>query len=564
MGQPSESQTAAIAPDRPASRLASRSAVLAPLLLFLITFAVFSPVLRHHFIEGWDDSTAILTNRDYNPPRLSKLGRYWVPPPTDTFYVPVTYTIWGLLAMVSRSSAPPGLPFNPAYFYAANLVAHLLSVVMVFLILRRLVHQRWPAAAGAAMFALHPIQVEAVCNAWSLYSPLSGFFSFLAIWQYLIFADLRRSETGGRRAHGCVPLHYIFATLAFLLALMTKPTAVSVPLMIVAIEFFLRKRRLIEWAIPLAPWVALGPVFVWLNLHAAPGGTVFVPDITYRPLVPLDAIAFYLGKVFWPTGLVMDYGRSPIWLMEHPLAWLTAVVAPVAAWICWRLRRRFPWLAASFGVFVGGLLPTIGILPFDFQHYSTVADRYAYPAMLGVAIAAAFVLRRWANRMLVAGVIALLALFTFLSVRQTRTWQDDWHVAAYTLETNPNSKAGISIFRYLFTRWGHFDPPDHPFPAYKLCSLDEPTLMRSADFLRQKRFWDLAAGLYRNAIARDSRNVAAYSGLGAALLQGQEYPDAQRASREALRRDPDNALARTTLDRLAAVEPRAASTAPSN
>jgi hypothetical protein len=464
--------------------------------------------------------------------------------------------------MISRSSAPAGLPFNPAFFYAANLIAHLLSVAMVFVILRRLVPRLWAAAAGAALFALHPIQVEAVCNAWSLYTPLSGFFSFVAIWQYLVFSDLRRRPHMPGKARFGALLHYVAATIAFLLAVMTKPTAVSVPLMIAPIEFFLRKRPPLKWIIPLAPWMAVVPVFVWMNLHAAPGGTVFVPDITYRPLVPLDAIAFYLGKVFWPTGLVMDYGRSPLWLMEHPLAWLTAIVAPALAWVCWRWRRQFPWLAASFGVFVGGLLSTVGIVPFDFQHYSTVADRYAYPAMFGFAMAAGFLLCRWTNRWAIGISVALLAGLAALSVRQTETWQDDWHVAAHTLEVNPDSKAGISIFRYLFTRWGHFDPPDHPFPAYKLCSLDEPTLMRSADFLRGRRFWDLAAGLYRNAIAKDDQNADAYSGLGAALLQGQEYAEAERISREAQRRDPHNRLAKATLDRLAIVTSTAPSTAP--
>jgi hypothetical protein len=531
----------------PTAQKRARRAWLFALLLAAITAAVFSPVLRHHFIEGWDDSTAILTNKDYNPPSFAKLAHYWVPPPKGTFYVPVTYSLWGVLAMISRSTAPPGLPFNPAFFYAANLTAHVLSVVMVFLILRRLVKWPWPAAVGAGLFALHPIQVEAVCNAWSVYTPLSGFFSFVAIWQYLIFSDQRHGDPPARARAW---LHYAAASLAFLLGMMTKPTAVSVPLMVAAIEFFLRGRRVWDWLWPLAPWVAVGPVFVWLNLHAAPGSTVFVPDITFRPLVPLDAIAFYLWKAAWPAGLVMDYARSPLWLVDHPLAWPTALVAPAVAWICWRLRRRAPWLAASFGVFVAALLPTIGIVPFDFQHYSTVADRYAYPAMLGVGIAAAFIVCRLATRATIPIALALLACLGVLSIRQSRHWQDDWHVAAYTLKTNPQSKVSVAIFRYLFTRWGHFDPPDHPFPAPRLCSLDVPTLVASADGLREKRFWYLAAGLYRESLKKDDRDAGAYAGLGAALLQGQEYEEAKRACRAALRLDPQSRLARRTLDQL--------------
>jgi protein O-mannosyl-transferase len=553
-----------VEPSRQEDRTLRRTRVRAwvfGVLVLVMTAAVFSPVLGHHFIEAWDDSTAILTNRDYNPPTFGKLAHYWVPPPTETFYVPVTYTLWGLLAMASRSTAPPGLPFNPAFFYAANLVAHLLSVALVFVILRRLVRWPWPAAVGAALFALHPIQVEAVCNAWSVYTPLSGFFSFVAIWQYLIFSDQRHSDPPAR---GRANVHYALATLAFVLGMMTKPTAVSVPLMIAAIEFFLRGRDVRQWVLPLAPWAALGLVFVWLNLHAAPGATVFVPDLPWRPLVPLDAIAFYLGKVLWPAGLVMDYARSPKWLMGHPVAWLTAIVAPVLGWICWRQRHRAPWLAAGFGVFVAGLLPTIGIVPFGFQRYSTVADRYAYPAMLGVAIAAAFVVCRLAKRALVPFVLALLAWLGVLSVLQGRHWRDDWQVAAYTLKTNPQSKAGVAMFRYLVSRAGHFDPPDHPFPASKLCSLNEPALMASADCLRDKRFWDVAAGLYREAIRQNDRSAAAYAGLGAALLQGQEHADAERACRKALQLDPDNPLARRTLAKLsgAVTRPRPL-TAPS-
>src|SRR6202011_1917856 len=105
--------------------------------------------------------------RDYNPPHLKNLVHYWTHmPDKGLFYVPITYTLWGLLAFVARGSAPPGLPFNPAFFYAANLLSHVLSSVLVFLILRRLVSSKWPAWIGAALFALHPIQVEAVANAW--------------------------------------------------------------------------------------------------------------------------------------------------------------------------------------------------------------------------------------------------------------------------------------------------------------------------------------------------------------------------------------------------------------
>src|SRR5882724_10964683 len=67
-----------------------------------VTFLVFSPALRHAFLDAWDDNVAITQNPDYNPARLSTLLHYWVPPPHDKFFVPVQYTLWGLVAMAAR------------------------------------------------------------------------------------------------------------------------------------------------------------------------------------------------------------------------------------------------------------------------------------------------------------------------------------------------------------------------------------------------------------------------------------------------------------------------------
>jgi len=117
-------------------------------------------VLGHAFLDAWDDNIAIMGNPDYNPATISKLVHYWVPPPRDEFFVPVMYTLWGLVSMGARSPVTGGL--NPAAFHALNLVAHSLAAVIVFLILRRLVGKTWAAATGALVFALHPIQAEAV------------------------------------------------------------------------------------------------------------------------------------------------------------------------------------------------------------------------------------------------------------------------------------------------------------------------------------------------------------------------------------------------------------------
>lgn len=526
-----------------------RGTLWAALALVGITAAVYAPVLGHHFIETWDDTTAILTNPDYNPPALGKLVHYWVPAPKDTFYVPVTYTLWGLLAVAGRSSAPAGVPFNPAVFYAANLLAHALSSGFVFLIVSELIWQVGPvtnrrvplqlaAWLGAAVFAMHPIQVEGVATAWSLYTPLSGVFGFFAIWQYLLCVD--PGDPSSREEFGWG--HYALATVGFALALLTKPTVVAVPLVIAVIEWTVRQRKPRALAVTLGPWIVLSLIVIVINEHSSPGGTVYVPDPPLRFLVPLDAISFYLMKLLVPVRLVMDYGRSPRWFVNHPVAWLTSLIPLAIFAIAWRMRNRIPWFLMSFGVFVAGLLPSIGIVPFDFQHYSTVADRYAYIAMLGPAIAVALLIAHL-GRIAVGIAMALVGMLATLSIVQLSNWRDDWRLMTHTLEVNPASLAAASGFRYLLTGWHN-----RGFPAPQTCTIDQPTLVHVGDLLMERRQWPTAIAAYRRALTLGPPSATLYDRLGRALLKDLDADQARQAFTHALRLNPHDADARNGLD----------------
>ena len=493
-----------LAPDKVQTRLTIQrrfaSDAGAALLLGLITTAVFSPVLGHRFIESWDDRTAILANPDYNPPTWGKLVHVWIPPPKDTFFVPITYSLWGLLAMIARQSAPADLPFNAIYFYGANLAAHAAASVMVFLILRKLIRERWAAWFGAAIFALHPIQVEAVANAWTVYTPLSALFGFCAIWQYLSF-----SQKWSRHQRGWL-VHYLIASVAFVLGMLTKPTAVAAFLIILAIEAFHHRRNLFGLLLPPLPWLFVGYVLIRLNQFANPGATVLVPEPWQQPFVWCDAIAFYLWKVFVPVGFAMDYGRTPNWVLEHPLVWFETAGMIGLMLLLWFLRKRTAWPLVALAVFIAGLLPTIGIVPFDFQKYSTAADRYAYMGMLGIAIAAAWAMESTKRKFAFVRwpmLIVMPAALAVLSIAQLRHWQDDWQLAAYTLRVEPRARAARLIFQYLVSDFGHTDPPGHPFPAPRRCTLSKNQLLEAADVFQKQRFYDLAQRL--NELAKQKQ-----------------------------------------------------------
>jgi hypothetical protein len=443
------------------------------------------------------------------------------------------------------------LPFNPAFFYAINLIAHAAAAVMVYALLREITGVDWAAWVGAAFFALHPLQVEAVANAWSMYTPLSAALAYFAMWRYLRWSQKRRSPDPARRSGAWRDL--LLAATAFVLALLTKPTVATVPLMLAAIELGLRRRKWLEVILPLTPWVLAALFVTWLDQRMHDTGRVYVPDLWLRPLVPLDAIAFYLGKILVPARLCMDYGRTPWVVAGRPALKLTCLVTAGLLAGAWRLRRRWPGAATAFAVFVAGLIPVIGIVPFTFQYYSTVADRYVYLAMLGPALAVTIVLKSLRPRpALLFALSGTLLVLAGLSAAQLRHWQDDWKLAAYTLEMNPRGAAGVGTFKYLFQDARRDGGPGAALPAPDRCSLNRAELIESGDGLAAQKFYTLAAACYRRALVLGPPQARLYSRLAAALARDPNTrPEAEQPCREALRLDPNDATARQTLQELA-------------
>jgi tetratricopeptide (TPR) repeat protein len=157
-----------------------------------------------------------------------------------------------------------------------------------------------------------------------------------------------------------------------------------------------------------------------------------------RPLVALDALAFYLGKTFVPLGLAADYGRAPDTALAAGWLWWTWLgpVALMAVLIAVRPLRIY---LVPFAIFAAALLPTLGLVPFNFQLVSTVADRYAYLALLGPALAVALAVGQVGRVWFTAAVTAGVAALAWSSVQRLPLWSEDLKLFADTLEVNPGS-----------------------------------------------------------------------------------------------------------------------------
>jgi Tfp pilus assembly protein PilF len=304
-------------------------------------------------------------------------------------------------------------------------------------------------AVAALIFGLHPLQVEAVAWVSGLKDVLSAWWGIMALWQYL---ECVRAHTGRRRC-----IHYGFATVAFGLALLAKPTAVVVPVLagVLATSACGQPcRQAVQW---LAAWLLTAIVWsLWAKGQQPDTAVVSLIPLWARPLIALDAITFYLGKLFWPVGLGPDYGRTPQHILAQGWQYTMGLPIGLALLLWWRRQSCWGlWLAAA--VYSIALLPVLGFVPFLFQGHSTVADRYAYIGLLGPAIGLAWAVQHLRTKHAALLSLAVLSLLAWQCAMQVRVWQNTATLFTQALRVNPRSALAHNNMGFALAQQGQLN-----------------------------------------------------------------------------------------------------------
>jgi protein O-mannosyl-transferase len=438
-----------------------RSLRWAVLLIAVATVLAMGSLAQSDFFEV-DDPQNIAMNPDFDPPTVSGLVHHWTRQKLQ-LYVPVTYTVWHAVAMLAHTEKPDALGqvVTPMPFKIANLIVHAIGAVLMFAVVRRWLtfgtdddtsHKRaWIAAlCGALVVAVHPMQVESIGWGSGTKDLLMAAFSVAALLAYS--RSVERSIPTGRavadwRLHGLA----IFLTL---LALLSKPTAMVLPVLLIAIDYLVYRRGWKQVAIAVVPFVpiAAGLAVVARQIQQSPNMTQLVEPM-WRPLLATDAIAFYLGKLVWPHQLAFDYGRTqhealasgtPYW------SWAIVIAIGVVLALLAKRQRDARWLLPAV-LFVVPLGPVLGLVAFDYMDVSAVADHYLALPMAGVGLLVALLLARLATAPGVwrAGLFAVVLVVIALGVRsraQSAHYRDAVTYIDHALKVNPDSWQTISIW----------------------------------------------------------------------------------------------------------------------
>jgi protein O-mannosyl-transferase len=537
-------------------------------LLVAVTGLALSPVLFADFIR-LDDHSHLFNNPHLQRMSFAGLVELWTKPYFN-LYIPITYSAWWVLAMVG------GLTRQSAWlFHALNLTIHLVNTALVFLLLRTLMRLRQEPASrdtekvawlAAFVFALHPLQVETVAWVSELKGGLAMMFGLLGL--------LGHCRSGKRVVTGA----------CFVVAMLAKPSAIVFPGMVFLVDRILLGKSLRHAVLVPAIYGALLLPFGFLTKTLQPDLNLdFIPTFWQSLVVAADALGFYLQKLLLPHPLVVDYGRSPKFVLDRVPGWQIALSAlvllmglAVAGKALYRPRpttaapsTESPWqslVLCGWAFFLLSIAPVLGLVPFGFQQFSTVADHYLYVPMLGVSLVMAGLLLRlrgWVHAPRVA--VALLTLFAGLSFVQARHWRSNEALFTRTLQVNPQSYLGAFSIGDEYLRGGH---PEQSLPWFQKSLAINPDYLETQVSLGMA--WvqlgqiESALDHYNAAIARNPNTVGVrahsvaslHNNLGMLLLQVGREDDAVEQFRTAARIFPRSLNAHLNLGNVAMAKRR--------
>ena len=501
-------------------------------------------------------------------------------------FTSVTAANWHPLTWLSHALDCRLYGLAPAGHHLTSLLLHAANAVLFFLLLNHLTRTLWSSAFVAAMFALHPLRVESVVWVSERKDVLSTFFWMLTVGAYARYADKLKSQASNSK------FFYALALLFFILGLMSKPMLVTLPFVLLLLDFW-----------PLGRW-KFGPEFSWRPVVEkipffvlAAGSSLVtllaqnradaVASLARFPLgvrlanVPV-AYTRYLMKNFWPADLAAYYPWVP-WRAGEVIG-AVALLAGITWLALWRARTA-PFLAVGWFWFLGMLVPAIGLVQAGGQ---SLADRYTYLPCIGLWIMVVWGLHDLAaerpclRQAMPAAAMMAAVLFASAAWHRAGVYKDSKTLWEATLRSCPDDPAAHNNLARWLMNEGQWDEAidhcrktlallPHDPNAHDILSLvflhqgrlddaiaealqsiqsqprSEENRQTLARVYLQKGDFAAAAGAFRQAIQMDPSVPEAWCNLGYALLQQGKVSEAIPAYQRSLELNPDYPLAHNDL-----------------
>jgi len=517
-----------------ADEWSARSSWLIAGLLFSSVVVLYWPAGRFGFVEI-DDGLYVTENRHVRT-GLSAANIRWA------FFNGEAY-LWHPLTWLSHMLDCQLYGLAPGGHHITSVLLHAANTVLVFAVLVRLTKASWPSVIVAALFGLHPLRVESVAWVAERKDVLSGLFFLLTLWAY--------AEHATRPS----PRRLGLVALLFAAGLMAKPMLVTLPLLLLLLDYWplrrfdaARPQTLLAEKLPLLGMATLAS---WVALLVGRATLSSVEDLSPASRLANAVVAYasYLGKTFWPSRLAVFYPMPVVTPVADILG--SALLLGGITTFAIVARHRFPYVLIGWLWFVVALLPVSGLIQAGNQ---AMADRFTYLPSIGLFVAlvwgSADLLRRWRVPAFLraGGTIVILALLATTARAQLGSWTDTSTLCAHALRVTDLNWLAHNTLGHTLVQQGNLDEGISHLRASLQIKPNYPDALNNlGDALLRQGKTDEAASYFAAALrAQPDEALFAYN-LGTALAHQGRIDEAADYFRAALRSRPDHAGALNNL-----------------
>ncbi len=537
--RPKKVSKRAFAPPAEASkqRFSFYSPALVGVLLAALTAAVYSQVLHFPF-TNFDDPGYVSLNRN------AQAGLRWST--VQWAFTTTEQANWHPLTWLSHAADCQWFGLNASGHHATSLILHILNAVALFGLLWGATAKLGRSAFVAALFAIHPLNVESVAWIAERKNVLSMLLFLLALGAYGWY--VRRPSI----------VRYCGVATLFALSLAAKPMGITLPFVLLLLDYWpLERFKRVAWprlALEKAPLLVLSCASALITVKVQSAGHTVASAAKFSLATRLGnaliSYAAYLRKTVWPLDLAIPYphpgNEIAFWKPATAFVLLAAI-----SYLAWRTRRERPYIAMGWMCFLGTMVPVIGLIQVGDQ---AMADRYAYLPLIGVFVAVVWGISDFAAERLDATegrnvgfqpvlATAVLVLLCVATWTQIGYWRDSYVLWEHTLAvTEDNYMAEDQMGVTLVDAGRKQEALPHFQKAVRLNSWDALGHLNLGALIADQGHLRESIPDYEAAAQLDPGDALAplaYSDLGNIYRELGDYPRARASYQEALRRRPD-------------------------
>jgi len=422
--------------------------IIAALLLSIAVLIVYFNVQYFEFVN-YDDRSYITENQIVKN-GLTWKGVVWA-------FTTKHFGNWHPITTISFMFEYEIFRLRSEAYHWNNLLFHILNSLILFFVFKRITHAFWQSLAVAALFALHPLHVESVAWISGRKDVLCALFWFLTMYAYARYAEQPTL------------LRYVFVLLSFTLGLMAKPMLVTLPFVLLLLDYWPLSRFSFKQVHQSISKIILEKIPL-IILSIASSIITFLAQKDSLSVVPLEFLSLqtrlsnafvsyvkYIYKTLWPVDLAVFYpypGSVPLDQALFSIAILIIVTVIVLCYI-----QNYPYLFIGWFWYLGTLIPVIGIVQVGAQ---AMADRYTYIPLIGLFIMVAWgipdLLKDWHLKKIIMIVSATVTIFVLMSTSwlQVQIWENSVTLFQHAIAvTKQNSMAHYNL-GWVYTRQGNY------------------------------------------------------------------------------------------------------------